>query len=303
MWAVVALLGNAVMAAVGITDKFILTKTVSKPVIFVFYSTIFILGFFLLLPFGFVQLPAVGLDYLIFIISGVSFFFGLWAMYTAIAKSEVSRVGPLIGATAPFFILFLSRIFLNEKLTPQSLVGAAFLMLGSLLISFEKKDGLGIWRNGLGWAVISGFFFAISHVASKHAFNTYGFIDGFVLTKLPIGILGASLLLNNDVRALFFKKPNAAPEKVSKSKQLFWVLAGVGLGIIGTVLLQYAMALGSVTLVNSMAGVQYVMLMIFVALISKFFPNILKETFTKKQIVYKAISVSIVGLGLVLLLY
>src|SRR3989339_1990364 len=208
MWAVVALLGNAVMAAVGITDKFILTKTVSKPVIFVFYSSVFILGFFLLLPFGFIQLPAAGIDYLIFIISGVSFFFGLWAMYSAIAESEVSRVGPLIGATAPFFILFLSRIFLDETLTPQSLAGAAFLIIGSLLISFEKKDGLGIWRNGLGFAVTSGFFFAISHVASKHAFDTYGFLDGFVLTKLPIGILGAALLFNRDVRAIFFKNPN-----------------------------------------------------------------------------------------------
>lgn len=303
MWAVVALLGNAVMAAVGITDKFILTKTVSKPVIFVFYSTIFILGFFLLLPLGFIRMPAAGIDYLIFITSGASFFFGLWAMYSAIAKSEVSRVGPLIGAAAPFFILFLSRIFLDEKLTPQHLVGAAFLIVGSLFISFEKKDNLGIWRNGLGWAVMSGFFFAISHVAAKHSFDTYGFLDGFVLTKLPIGILGACLLFNSDVRAIFFKKPNSIPDKVSKKKQLFWVMAGVGLGILGTVLLQYAMALGSVTLVNSMAGVQYVFLMIFVALISKFFPNILKETFTKKQIVYKMMSVFVVGLGLVFLLY
>ncbi len=303
MWAVVALLGNAVMAAVSITDKFILTKTVSKPVIFVFYSTVFILGFFLLLPFGFIQMPPAGPDYLIFIISGASFFFGLWAMYTAIAKSEVSRVGPLIGATSPFFILFLSRIFLDEKLTTQSLVGATFLIIGSLLISFEKKDGLGIWRNGLGWAATSGFFFAISHVAAKYSFDTYGFFDGFVLTKLPIGILGASLLLNRDVRAIFFKKPNSVPDKIPKKKQLFWVLLGVGLGVLGTVLLQFAMSLGSVTLVNSMAGVQYVLLMIFVALISKFFPSILKETFTKKQLAYKAMSVSVIGFGLLLLLY
>ncbi len=298
----VALLGNAVLAAVGVTDKFILTKTVSKPVVFVFYSTIFILAFFLVLPFGFVYTPSVWTDYLIFFISGGCFFFALWAMYSAIQESEVSRASPLIGAVAPFFILFLSRFFLYEQLTRQSLVGAGFLILGSLIISFEKKQTPGMWQDGLGWAVLSGLLFAISHVASKYAFDSYGFISGFVWTKLPIGVFAASLpLLSADVRALFIKKPDALPQKMPKKKQVLFVGLGVGLGVVATILLQYAMSLGSVSLVNAMSGVQYALLIIFVAIISKFFPFILKETFTRRQIIHKAAAVTVIAFGLLLL--
>lgn len=303
MWAVVALLGNTILAVVGITDKFILTKTVSKPVVFVFYSTIFILGLFLLLPFGFVQFPLGWVEYLPSFISGACFFFGLWAMYTSIEKSEVSRVGPLVGAAVPFFILFLSRIFLAEKLTLYALLGAACLIFGSLLISFEKKGDVAVWHNGLGWAVISGFLFAVSHVAAKYVYDGYGFYSGFILTKLPIGVFGATLLLHPEVRAIFSHKQKLDSEKPQKKNQPLLICAGIILGVIGTTLIQFAMSLGSVSLVNALAGVQYAMLIVFVAIVSKFFPNIIKETFTKEQIIYKLIAVSVIGLGLFLLLY
>ncbi len=298
----VALLGNTILAVVGIIDKFILTKSVSKPVIFVFYSTIFILPFFIFLPFGVIMLPTIWTDYLIFVLSGGCFTLGLWTMYTAIEKSEISRVGPLIGAVAPLFILFLSRIFLAEQLSSYALLGAAFLMSGSLLISFEKQSAAPVWRNGLGWGVVAGFLFAVSHVAAKYTYNQYGFYSGFVLAKLPIGVFGVMLLLHPDVRALFSKKPKEIKDKKTKKNILFLVAGDIALGVTGTVLIQYAIALGSVSLVNAMAGVQYAMLIILVAVLSKFFPKIIKEKFTKQAILYKMTSVLIIGIGLLLLL-
>ena len=122
MWLLVALLGNATLAVVGIIDRYILAKSVTKPIIFVFYSTIFVLPFLLLLPFGIINLPVVKADYMLFAISGFCFALGLWTMYIAILKNEISHVGPLIGAAAPFFILFLSRFFLSEQLSVRALL-------------------------------------------------------------------------------------------------------------------------------------------------------------------------------------
>jgi drug/metabolite transporter (DMT)-like permease len=154
MWLVIALLGNALLATVGVIDKLILTKAVSKPIIFVFYSTIFVLPVFLLIPFGVIALPMWSADYAIFIVSGLCFAFGLWAMYVAIAKGEVSRIGPLIGAATPLFILCLGNIFLQERLGKFALIASVFLIVGSLVISFEKKK-----HNRLGMQVWSGLCF------------------------------------------------------------------------------------------------------------------------------------------------
>ncbi|TSC83884.1 MAG: Uncharacterized protein G01um101413_687 [Parcubacteria group bacterium Gr01-1014_13] len=301
MWLFIALLGNAMLAVVAIIDKFILTKSVSKPIIFVFYSTIFVLPTFLLLPFG-INMPNVWTDYVIFCLSGLCFAFGLWTLYIAIQESEVSHIGPLIGAVIPFFILFLSRIFLGERLGTYGLLAAGILIIGSLIISIdlsEKKRG---WHSAMSWGILAGFLFAVSHVISKYAYDAYGFYSGFVLTKLPIGIFGGFLLMSSSVRALFSKKEKTVADKARGKKLFFLVVGDITLGVMGATLIQYATSIGSVTLVNALAGAQYAMLIILVALISKFFPKVLHETFTRKEIIQKTAAVAIISLGLVLLL-
>lgn len=301
MWLLVALTGNALLAIVGVMDKYILTKSVVKPVIFVFYSTIIVLPFFLLIPFG-IKMPTLQTDYLIFLISGFCFALGLWTMYIGFQKIEISHLGPLIGAAAPFFILFLSRVFLGEKLTTYHLLAAIILIVGSLVISFNQKKQQHGWHLGMSWGILAGLFFAVSHVAAKYSYDAYGFYNGFVLTKLPIGIFGATLLLSPSVRAIFNKKTKTIPEKAISHKRHALIVVDILLGVVGSILLQYAMALGSVSLVNALAGVQYAMLIVVVAFMSKFFPKIIKESFTQKEIIQKAVAVFIISVGLFLLL-
>ena len=152
------------------------------------------------------------------------------------------------------------------------------------------------------WGIIAGLFFAISHVAVKYSYDAYGFFNGFVWTKLPIGIFGAMLLLSPTVRAIFNKKTKTTSEKAVSRKRSALIAVNISLGVAGSILLQYAMALGSVSLVNALAGVQYAMLIVVVALMSKFFPKIIKESFTRKEIIQKAVAVFIISIGLFLLL-
>ena len=106
MWLVITLVGNFLLAVVAVMDKFILTKSVSKPAVFVFYSTVFALPIFLFLPFG-VVFPSIFSDWAIFFLSGLFFVFGLWTMFIGFQESEVSHVGPLVGASTAFFVVFL----------------------------------------------------------------------------------------------------------------------------------------------------------------------------------------------------
>ncbi len=302
MWLPVAILGNTILAVVAIIDKFILSKSVAKPAVFVFYSTIFILPFFLILPFGLTAGSVAQVDYIIFAISGGSFALGLWTMYTAIERSEISRIGPFIGALVPLCILFLGKIFLDEQLGANALVGALCLIGGSLFISLTGGSKAGRWDGGLVWAMAASLLFAVSHVSAKYVYDVYGFFSGFIFTKLPVGVCGALLLFNSDVRSLFNKKSTEIARKKSKKNPLLLVAFDMVLGVAATVLLQYAISLGSVSLVNALAGVQYGMLIVLTALISKLFPQVMKEDFSLTQIIYKSIAVIVVAVGLFFLI-
>ena len=303
MWLPIALLGNGLLAIVGIIDKFILTKSVPKPVVLVFYSTIFVLPLFLVLPFGLTVMPVILIDYLIFVISGICFAFGLWAMYLSVQKSEVSRMGPLIGALIPLFILFLGRIFLHEQLTSYALLGVGLLIAGSLVMAFVRSATSAAWDNGVQWAVLAGLLFAVSHVSAKYAYDAYGFFSGLIFTKLPVGVFGACLLLHPGVRSIFNTKKINTTKNKSKKSPLLLVAFNMVLGVAATILLQYAIALGSVSLVNALAGVQYGLLIIFTMLLSKFFPKIIKEEFSAKQLVQKGLAVILIATGLFFLIF
>ena len=296
MWLFVALFAYAVLAVVGVMDKLILTKSVPKPIVFVFYSTVFVFPLFFLLPFG-VNMPSVWTDHLIFAVSGICFALGLWTMYIGYQESEISHVGPLIGAAIPLFVFLLSYIFLSERLTAINLAAVFVLIFGSLLISFEKSSRHNGWHKGMAWGVLAGLLFAISHVTSKYAYDAYGFYNGFVWTKLWIGVFGVFLLFFPSVRSVLFKK---SPDK--QTGRPFLIFTNKFLGVGGAVLIQYAISLGSVSLVNALAGVQYALLVIMVAATSKFWPNVLKETYSKKEIAQEIAAVVIISLGLILLL-
>ena len=111
-----------------------------------------------------------------------------------------------------------------------------------------------------------------------------------------------ALLFFPSIRALFHKKPKTDASQARSKKRFILVAGDIALGVTGATLVQYAVALGSVSMVNALAGAQYAILIFLVALISKFFPNILKETFTSKEIVQKIVAVVIISIGLILLL-
>lgn len=299
MWLAVALLGFTISAVVGILDKFIISKSEVKPIVFTFYSSIFVLPILLLLPFG-VVFPSHLIDWLIFLMSGFFFALGLWVMYLGFKKSEVSHIGPLVGASTAFFVLVLSNIFLHENLGIFKLIAIFILILGSLIISFEYSPEHNGVHKGMLLGLISGLLFSVSHVASKYTYDLYGFYSGFVWTRAFLGVFGILLLAFPAVRELFYKKK--VQDSVKEKKQTILVGWDKILGVFGLVLIQYSIALGSVSLVNGLAGVQFGILIILVAVLSRFFPKIFKEEYTGKEIFQEIIAVVLIGSGLALML-
>lgn len=297
----IAFFGYICLAVVNILDKFILSKAVPKPIMFVFYSTALVLPIFVLLLFGAGYL-ADFIDYIIAAIAGICFSLALWAMYIGWQQSEVSHAGPLLGAVTSFFVLFLGQLFLLESLTAQQIMGVFILIVGSLLISGEKSRQHQGWHIGMLWIILAGLLYAISHVASKYTYDAYGFYTGLVWTRGFMGLFGAALLLSPTVRRTFFGAKPSRADQTPMARQFGLVFSSRALAVVAVLLLQYAIAIGSVTIVNALAGIQFAFLLAAIVLLTKFAPRLFREKFVSGELKSEFLAVVVIALGLVLVI-
>lgn len=301
LWFFIALTGYILQAIVFILDKKILTSSVSKPVVYTFYSTIFLLPVFLLVPFS----SQIGLknlynlDLLLAITSGITFGLGLWLMFIAVKQGEASHINPFIGGVIAIATYLFSYLFFQEVLSSYQIAGVIFVIFASLLLSFEKSKKHSGFHIGFLWAVISGLLFAVSHVAAKYIYINYDFFTGIIYTRGSIGFVGLLTLIYPSVRKSF-RKAKTKKAKSKKTSSLLLVVINKILGVSAVLLIQYAIAIGSVTLVNAMAGLQYALMFVFIYLLTKFTPRLFKEFFTKRELLIEVIALIFVVLGSVL---
>jgi drug/metabolite transporter (DMT)-like permease len=299
-WFLIAFIGYFFLALTFVLDKFILTKTVSKPVVYTFYSTVFSFLIILAYPFGVVFLNT-NFDWLVALLSGLAFGLAMWTQFVAVKNSEASHVNPFLGGVVTIFTYLLSNYFLSEKLTDFQISGMIILIFACFLLSFEKTEK----RSGLNlsffWAILSGLLYAFSHVFAKYLYEIYPFLTALVWSKASVGVLAVFLLFFPSVWKTFKKNKKEDIKKIKKKKTAILiviiakVLATLAIGFI-----QYASAIGSVTLVMAMSGIQYILMFILIILSTKLIPKIFKEYFTKKELIVEWIAMFLVAVGSIL---
>jgi uncharacterized membrane protein len=294
LWFSLALIGYLLLALVAILDKFILTKSLGKPAVYTFYSTIFMFGALLLWPLGAELLQ--GVDWCWAVVSGVGFGLGLWTFYKAVKSGEATHITPFNGAIIMIATYVLSASLLSEKLNSAQISGVVILSFASFLLTFEKSQKHKGFHMGFVWAIVSGLFFAASHVSAKYLYEVYPFLTGFMWTRATTGLLGLFLLIFPSVRRSFSKK-NTKAKTAGKRYALLIVVVNKVLSVGSLVLIQLAAALGSVTLVMALAGIQYVLIFIFVYLSTKLFHQFFQEYFTKQEISMQLIALVLVAIG------
>lgn len=298
MWFFLALLGYVLLAFVFILDKFILTESVGKPVVYTFYSTIFLFGALLLFPFlGYV--PLVGVDWLWALVSGLGFGFGLWTLFLAVKQGEASHINPFNGAVVTIATFLLASLFLGEMLSKNQMIGVLVLVFGSALLGFEKTKKQNGFHAGFLWAIVSGILFALSHVSAKYLYTIYPFWSAFIWTRATTGLVGVITLFSPAVHhALFGKRTHASTSKTAgKRFALPIIVTNKIAAIAAVVMIQYAAAIGSVTLVFAMSGLQYALMFVMIVLLTKFAPNIFREYYTRKELALEWIAIAFIVIG------
>ena len=297
-WLIVAIIAHFLMAAVFLVDKYLLSKTALSPSSYAFYVGIFGSLSILLFPFGFGMI-SLG-DILISFLAGISFILAIFFFYKVIKIRDVSGIAPLIGAMVPIFTFIMTYLLLEDRLSQREMISFLLFVLGGLIILWPSKKDI----SGKGFLIFKNFililiptiFFSMSFVLTKLIFNNYQFINGFIWIRIGGGIGAIFMFLNPIVRK----------EVLRTNKKISFKAGGLAVVSKATsafsfILLNYAIFLGSVTLVNALQGVQYAFLLTMGYLISKKYPEIIKEKINDGIIAKKVIAIILIITGLAIL--
>jgi len=279
-------------------DKLILSGP-PKANSYTFYVGVTSIVVIVFIPFIHFVLPST-MVFLYILCDAIVYVLGLYLMFSALEKFDVSRVMTTIGAVQPVFIFALTWIFWG----PQQLSGAyilAFILLviGGCLISWESNSKTN--KSYLILALLSALLFSFDYIFQKIVYTNLSFLQGLVWLRIFTFLFAMLLLLNKNNRKDIFKKKSF----FNKTTSLLFI-GNQSSGGIANFLQAFAVSLAPVAflpIVNSLRGIQYVFLFLITIFFSLFFPKILKEKISTGILIQKIISIILIVIGLALLVY
>ena len=299
MWLLIAILGYFFLALVSLFDRYLLAGPLPSAQSYVFFTGILGLVSLALIPFGFV-VPDIS-QILFSLFAGGFWMLAISLLFLAILQNEVSRVMPAIAGFLPIFTLIIAFLFSSTKveITFHYIFALLLLISGSILITF-KKDKAMLFKN-IKMPFFAAFAFAIGFFLMKMVYLEQAFISGFIWMRIGGALSVLPLLFSTKMRQVIFKKKPLVQKQVS-----FALILGQAFGGLGFALQSYSVALADISqipLINALEGVRYVFLLLFIIILGKKFPNLLKEQVSKKAIIQKTLAVLLIGLGLILLAF
>jgi drug/metabolite transporter (DMT)-like permease len=296
-WLIVILLAYFFFSLSYLGDKLILSGK-PEPKSYTFYVSA--ISFFVVVFIPFIKFGLPPQNTIFWIIAeAVVYILGLYSMFSALEKFDVSRVMTTIGATQPVFIFILAWIFFgSQNMGINDAVAFAILIFGSFLISFEK--GARVPREYLLTTIIASLLFSLDYVFSKIVFLHQPFLQGFIWMRICVFLFSFLILISKKNREEIFKKKTIINKKIGPIFVATHLSGGVA-----NIFQSWAIALAPVALlpvVNSLRGVQYALLFFMTLVLSVFFPRILKEGISKKVVIQKTISIILIAIGLAIVM-
>lgn len=288
-WIALAVVGYFFNAIVALVDKTLLgQKRLDDPAVYTLAISCLGLLVLVLAPFGW-QEPSLW-GWVWGLLSGLCFTLGLWAMFVVLKTGEASRIPAFIGSLNPIFVFLISFVLLGERLSIWQ-VGAFIVLVAGGFMMISGRNGLNYEQIIL--ASVSSFIFALAFVFLKLTFTETNFISGLVISRSGAFLAGLCLLLLpgtwQSFKHMLFKTGQGL--KLS-------FIGGQASGAVAGILNSYAVSLASVTLVQSLQGVQYVFILLLSLLVSLKWPQLLREEISRDILARKVIGIILIGIGL-----
>ncbi|HCP08277.1 MAG TPA: hypothetical protein DIT25_00540 [Candidatus Moranbacteria bacterium] len=303
-WIIIAIFAYLLIAVQTMLDKFLISsKKVSHASVYAFYSGI--LSFFTLFifaPFDFHLITI--FEFFLAMASGMIFAYGILNLFFAINKSQASQAIPVVGAVTPVATYVFSVLFFGENISQTQFAGVSLLIFGGLFISFDLPLKLNKKKffDGFYHSAICGILLGVSFSAFKYLYDHDTFANMFIWSRLGLFAGALSFLLHAGWRKKIvssFRNFKGDKKQNSRTSALF--IFNKILGGTGSALANYAISLGSVTLVNALASIQYIFLFLMGAALSLKFPEIFAESGKFWDIAQKVAAVGIITAGIILI--
>ena len=295
-FAILAFFLNAIAVTV---DKFLLTKVIADPLIYIFYFSLVSLLSLVALPFIHIPSPEV---LTLGSVSTLTWTAGAYFMFWALKIGAVQRVIPVIGVLTPLILIIFAQA--AEAISINESWAAGILLLGLIFLTLPDWRGRLIKRE-FTLEILASISFALSYFLIRQAFllddlpaGRQGFLTVFVWSKpilIPLGIL-IFAIPNLRKRILLIKKSNLN----LKDKSLFLFLFGQASAGISEFLLIFSISLASPALVNSLGGIKYVFLIGLGLMLGRISPKF-SEKLSKFGATGKVVGIILLTAGLYVL--
>jgi len=299
-WFFSAILAYFLLGIVSFGDRFLLVGSLPNPKLYAFFiGIISILVVPIFLFFG-VTLPQDIFVLSLGLASGVFSLFALLPYFQAIARTEVSRVVPAVGAFVPIFTFLGSLLIGSEFLSFKELIAFFALIVGGFLISTKRFSLRHLLRDdSILLVLIAALLFSLWFLTMKIVFDRIGFISGFILVLLGRGISALLFLSFREVRDGLFRQKIKFQKSVIFPLVFFQSAGGIGV-ILQSLSISFA-KVSQVPLINALEGTRYLFLFLFVWLASKWRPRLLKEEMQGQVLLQKIFAGLLIISGISLL--
>lgn len=297
-WLLLAILAYFFLAIVALFDRYFLVGSIPSPRVYTFnVAFLWVLVGVFLIPFG-INLPALGII-LLGLASGLIRSFAILFLTESILRSEVSRVVPAISGFLPIFSFILFFLFFpkTEIVNLSQILASVLLIAGSVLISFKKFNREFINFKTLKHPIFSALFFALAFFLTKITFLKTDFLTGFFLTLIG-GVIFIAFML---IYPLFRKE--ILTQKITQKISGFFILGQIigGLGVFAQYYAIFLAKPGQVPVVNALEGTRHFFLLLFVFLLFRWKPMLLKEEMKGAVLFQKVLAVLFIVGGLAVL--
>ncbi|GEM_PF-674429 len=283
-----------------LANKFLLSKTIPDPLVYIFYiSLISILAVFAL---PFTQIPTIP----IFTLASAStllWTLGAYFMFKALQIGQVSRVIPIIGTLIPLILLLFASE--TNAITTLQAWAVLILVLGMIFLSLQELLQGAFSKREIIFELVSAGSFALSYIILRQAYLSLDFFSTIVWSRLillPFCLL--ILIIPTVRRKIITSSLSLSSRRKPGSIKMGLIFLGSQVsGVISELLLLFSISLANPALVNSLQGSQYVFLLIFTIILGKKYPAIFGEKYTLLILVPKLMGIALIGLGLYLLAF
>ncbi len=228
---------------------------------------------------------------LLSLLASATFISSIVLLYTALKEGHASDIMPVVGGIGAVATALCANQWLHEDLPRAFIPAFALMVVGMLLVSHFR-----LTNRQKVLVVFSGIFFGVTAFLTKLIFLETHFLDGFFWSRMTNVVGALFLLVLPSNRAAIF-----SGYRCSSSGTKWLVVSNKTLGGIAGVLTLLAISLGSVSIVQAFAGLQFVFLLFIAYFFSGRFPAVLQGEMYQKGFTHKLAGILCIVAGLAIL--